>query len=42
MPVFATVEKIETELYEQFASTLTGRAQTAVPGLLSSFSVAKP
>jgi hypothetical protein len=42
MPVFATSEKIEADLYEQLASTLTGRAQAAAPGLLSSFSLAKP
>lgn len=42
MPVFATTEKVEAELYEQLASTLTGRAQAAAPVLLSSFSLAKP
>jgi hypothetical protein len=41
MPVFATVEKIEAELYEQFASTLTGRAQKEAPGVLTSFALAK-
>lgn len=41
MPVFATTEKIEAELYEQFASTLTSRALKEVPGVFLSFSLAK-
>ncbi len=41
MPVFATTEKLEADLYAQFASTLTGRALKETPGLLSSFSIAK-
>ena len=42
IPVFATLEKIEGELYTNFASAISSRATTAAPGLLASVSLAKP
>jgi hypothetical protein len=41
MPPFATTAKLEADLWEEFASSLTRHAHKDLPGLLSSFSVAK-